>query len=970
MNEVGSSASSRPRLARLHGYLFDLRRAIRHGDYTCPARMTDLPTGTVTFLFSDIEASTQLLRRLGADYSRMLDEHRAALRAAFSAHGGHEVGTEGDSFFAAFPGAIGAIRAAAAAQRALATMARGGATEVKVRIGIHTGEARLIAGDYVGLDVHRAARIAAAAHGGQVLVSEAVRALASGAADEFSFRDLGSHALKDFPTPEHLYQLVGDGLADDFPALRSATTHRTNLPEQLTSFVGRERESTELHALLEHHRSVTLIGSGGSGKTRLMLHVGAELLGGHADGVWLVELAPITDPGLVVREVARALGTSEEPGRAVLETLIDFLRSKSLLLLVDNCEHLIDAAADLVGRLLVGCPGLTVMASSREALGIPGEAVFQVPSLSLPVVAGPDEHERPSEHRLERAMGSEAVRLFVERAAAALPAFSLTSANADAVVEICGRLDGIPLAIELAAARVPVLSVDDIARGLGDRFRLLTGGRRTAVPRQQTLQALIDWSWDLLDDADRRRLAELSVFAGGCSLDAAVAVTGIAADEGVRRIETIDGLTHLVERSLLVAEHRDPTRYRLLETIRQYARDRLTAAGRAVVVRDRHLGFFFDLVLEAEPALFGPDMIPWLVRLDAEVDNLRAALEWSFEADPERALRLSVALWPYWRSRAIGTEAVERLRLAAETALGLLEAASAPTPQQTVLAARVLAAASNAYAVSGLPAHARGWAERATALARESGDLAALSQALIAQTMVAAFSGRDPGDAFEEANQLARGLGDWWTMTMTEAGGAIGDMARGDLPTAEARVARATDAAARSGNPFAIAFAGLTRGRVSGWAGRLPEARRWLGEAIEAYQRMGDPRFVLVAHSDLAHALRRGGKLDEAEALYRQTIHEWQHAGSRGAIASQIECFAFIATARGEGERAAHLVGAAEAIRELAGTPMMSNEAGELQATMVRLGELMESPALDVALAEGRRLSLDEAVLLALSAGP
>jgi predicted ATPase/class 3 adenylate cyclase len=932
--------------------------------------MTDIPTGTVTFLFSDIEGSTRLLRRFGADYSRMLDEHRSALRVAFSANVGHEVGTEGDAFFVAFPSALGAIRAAAAAQRALASMARGGAAEVKVRIGIHTGEARLVDGDYVGLDVHRAARIAAAAHGGQALVSDAVRALASGASNEFSFRDLGSHVLKDFPTPEHLYQLVGEDLADEFPAPKSTATHRTNLPEQVTSFVGRERESSELLALLDRHRSVTLIGSGGSGKTRLMLQSGAKLVERYAEGVWLVELAPITDPGLVVREVARTLGAGEEPGRAVLETVIDYLRSKSLLLLVDNCEHLIDAAADLIGRLLVNCPRLTVMASSREALGIPGEAVFQVPSLSLPAVAGPDEHDLLPEHWLEQAIGSEAVRLFVDRAAAALPAFSVTAANARAVVEICRRLDGIPLAIELAAARVPVLSVDDIARGLGDRFRLLTGGRRTAVPRQQTLQALIDWSWDLLDDADRRRLAELSVFAGGCSLDAAVAVTGVAGDVSARRIETIDGLTRLVERSLVVVEHGDATRYRMLETIRQYARDRLTAAGKAVVVRDRHLGFFVALALEAEPALFGPDMIPWLARLDAEVDNLRAALEWSFEADPERALRLSVALWPYWRSRAIGSEAVERLRLAAETALGLLEAAKAPSADQIVLTSRVLATASNAYAVWGLPAHARAWAERATALARESGDLAALSQALTAQTMVSVFSGRDAGAEFEEANRLAREQGDWWTLTMTEAGRALGDVARGDMAGAEARVARATDAAARSGNPFAIAFAGLTRGRVSGWAGRLPEARRWLGEAMEAYQQMGDRRFVLVARSDLAHALRHAGAMDEAEALYRQTIHEWQHMGSRGAIASQIECFAFIATARGEGERAARLLGAAESIRALAGTPMMENERGEFEAALSRLRELLEPSGLEVAMAEGRRLSLDEAISLALSAHP
>lgn len=672
--------------------------------------MALLPQGTVTFLFTDIEGSTRLVQELGPRYRDVLETHQALLRDAFRA--GVEVGTEGDSFFAVFASATDAVAAAVDGQRALAGQAWPDGHRIRVRMGLHTGQASLGAGTYVGFDVHRAARIAAAGSGGQVLLSESMHALVSrDLPDGVTIRDLGTHRLKDLPVPERMFQLVVSGLDAEFPALRTVEGGRTNLPPQLTSFVGRKRELAELQALARAHRLVTVIGTGGTGKTRLMVQTAAELVGEQPDGVWLVELAPISDPDLIMQAVARGLGIRDSLGRPLGETVIDFLRTKSLLLLIDNCEHLIVNVAELAEQVLAACPAISLMASSREALGVAGERVFQVPSLSLPDAVGEaDEHANAGDGWFADVGAAEAVRLFVDRATAVLPSFSLTPSDAPAVVEICRRLDGIPLAIELAAARVPLLSVQEIAQRLGDRFRLLTGGRRTALPRQQTLQALIDWSWDLLTDDERMLLRRLSVFAGGCTIEAAVDVARLP-DEvpaaGDPSLDMLEVIGRLVGRSLVVVDRSGSTRYRLLETIRQYARDRLVAAGETSVLRNQHLAFYLRLALEAEPALVGPDMVAWLARLDAEADNLRTALDWAFEEDPLSAMRLSVALAVYWRSRSLA-EGLAYLRRAAELARSLPASSGESDGERTMLVARVLALAADASwmvgsASAGLP---------------------------------------------------------------------------------------------------------------------------------------------------------------------------------------------------------------------------------------------------------------------------
>ncbi len=440
--------------------------------------MPGLPTGTVTFLFTDIEGSTTLLQRLGdRRYAEVLEEHQRLLRDAFAKGNGQEIGTQGDAFLVAFPRARDALATAVAAQHSLMKHTWPDGASLRVRMGLHTGESISNTDRYVGLDVHRASRICSAGHGGQILLSDAVGALAArDLPPGVSLRDLGTHRLKDLREPEHLFQVVVADLPADFPPPKSLNVLPNNLPVQLTSFIGREREKAEVRRLLSTTRCLTLTGSGGAGKTRLALQVAAEALEEFPDGVWFVELAALSDSSLVPKAVASSLGMPEQPGRMLIEALADYLRGESALVILDNCEHLVAACAQLADALMRTCPSLRILATSREALGVTGETTWRVPSLSLP-----DPQSLPP---LNRFTEYEAVRLFIDRAVSSAPQFAVTSRNAPAVAQVCHRLDGIPLAIELAAARVKVLAVEQIAARLDDRFRLLTGGSRTALPRQ------------------------------------------------------------------------------------------------------------------------------------------------------------------------------------------------------------------------------------------------------------------------------------------------------------------------------------------------------------------------------------------------------------------------------------------------------------------------------------------------------
>ncbi|HEV2235809.1 MAG TPA: adenylate/guanylate cyclase domain-containing protein, partial [Ktedonobacterales bacterium] len=567
-----------------------------------PSEPAALPTGTITFLFSDIAGSTRLLQRLGADYARVLAEHQALLRAAWASHGGVEIDTAGDGFFVAFPTAPGAVAAAAQATQALAAHAWPEGGELRVRIGLHTGTPTLASDRYVGLDVHRAARIAAAGHGGQVLLSQttadlALPALPAGAV----LRDVGTHRLKDLQQAERLYQLVLPGLPAAFLPLKTLENHPNNLPVEPTPLLGRDELMAAVSALLRRDdvRLVTLTGPGGIGKTRLANHVAAELILDFSDGVWLVRLSRLSDPSRVVPTIAQTLAVPEVAGRSIAEGLREHLAGRQALLVLDNFEQVVGAAAE-VAALLETCPRLKLLVTSRLPLRLRGEHEYAVPPLRLPDSDGKMDVGALTQY--------EAVALFVQRAQSARADFAVTAANAPAIAEICRRLDGLPLAIELAAARSKLLPPEALLARLGRQLSVLTGGARDLEERQQTMRATIAWSDELLSVEERTLFRRLAVFAGGSTLEAAEAVCGATPSGAPLEMDVLDGLSILVDQSLFQQrEEGGEPRLGMLHVIREYALEQLEASGEAEALRRAHAAYFLALAERAEPELIRPE---------------------------------------------------------------------------------------------------------------------------------------------------------------------------------------------------------------------------------------------------------------------------------------------------------------------------------------------------------------------------
>jgi predicted ATPase/class 3 adenylate cyclase len=623
------------------------------------------PSGTVTFLFTDIEGSTRLAQAYPDKWEALRARHHAILRSAMEAHNGYVFQVIGDAFCVAFATAGEALRAALQSQQDLQAE-KWGESIVRVRMGIHTGKAEVQPdGQYQGyLCMSRVQRVMSVAYGGQILVSNTSAELMRGELPEGTcLLDMQEHRLKGLLNPEHLWQAVAPNLRKDFPPLQSLNSIPNNLPVQLTSFIGREKEIAELKQELNDHHLVTLTGSGGTGKTRLSLQVAAEVLDAFPQGVWFLELAPVTDPALVPYSLANLLGLREsgDTRQSISETVCSYFNTRKALLVFDNCEHLIEACARLVDLLLRSCKDVKILATSREALGVAGEAAWRVPSLSLP-----DIKHMPA---LEQVSQYEAVRLFIDRAALVQPYFAVTRENAPALAQVCFRLDGIPLAIELAAARTNVLTLEQIAQRLDDRFRLLTGGARTALPRQQTLRAMIDWSYNLLSEEESLLFRRLAVFTGGWTLEAAEAVCG---GDGIDPSLVLELLAQLVKKSLVVmTEEAGKARYSTLETIRLYGREKLFDTNEAARIRARHLDFFMQLAEQGSEELSGPNDILWIEKLDLENDNFRSALGWSLEspeADPQKALQLSGALLDFWDTRGYTREGCQWLRLALKRA--------------------------------------------------------------------------------------------------------------------------------------------------------------------------------------------------------------------------------------------------------------------------------------------------------------
>ncbi len=679
-----------------------------------------LPTGTVTLLFTDIQGSTHLLQRLGDRYASVLAECRHLLRTVFQEWGGHVVDTQGDAFFVAFARAMDTVLAAAEAQRALATHPWPDGAEVRVRMGLHTGEPQLSSEGYVGLDVHRAARIMSAGHGGQVLLSQTTCNLVEqDLPDDVTLRDLGEHRLKDLGRPRRLFQLVISDIPGDFPPLRTLDTHLNNLPVQYTPFIGREQEVAMVCGLLRRRelRLLTLTGPGGAGKTRLGLQVAAELSDHFADGVFFVNLVPISDHALAMPSIAQTLDIREVTGQPLLERIKEELLQKQLLLLLDNFEQVVAAGVQLVD-LLAACPRLKVLVTSREVLHVQAEREFTVPPLALP-----DPKHLPDLASLSH---NAAVALFLQRAQAVKPDFQLTNANARAIAEICVRLDGLPLAIELAAARSKLLPPHTLLGRLEHPLQVLTSGARDVPARQQTLRSTIAWSYHLLDAMEQRLFRRLSVFVGGCTLDAAEALYAALCDED-GAVPVLDGVASLIDKSLLqqVEQEGKEPRLVMLETIREYGLERLIVDGEMEATRQAHAAYYLALAEKAEPELAGPQQAMWLERLEREHENLRAALSWWLEQGEaeqgmEMALRLAAALRRFWEVRAHWSEG----RTVLERALAGSKGVAVPAQLKALKAAAHLA-----Y-VQGDTDRAEALSEECLARCRELGDTAGIALSL------------------------------------------------------------------------------------------------------------------------------------------------------------------------------------------------------------------------------------------------
>lgn len=897
--------------------------------------MPELPTGTVTFLLTDVEGSTRLWEHHPDAMRGALARHDALAGEIVARHDGVLVKSrgEGDSLFLVFGAPHRAVAAALALQQAFHREPWPPETPLRVRMAIHTGEADLRGGDYYGPTVNRAARLRAIGHGGQTILSAATHQFIRDALPpDVALRDMGTHKLKDLQRPEQVYQLLHPELPSEFVPLVSLNQLPNNLPQQLTSFIGRERELAEVKTLLAENRLLTLTGAGGTGKTRLALQAAADVSGEFPDGVWLTELAAITEPALLPKAIAMALSLREEPGKPLDETLLDYLRPRSLLLLLDNCEHLIAACAALVDQWLRACPNVRVLATSREPMQIAGERAWRVPSLELP-------RARQSVS-VETLLKYGAVRLFVERATLAQPSFALTSQNAPAVTQVCAQLDGIPLALELAAARVKVLKVDQIAARLDDRFRLLTGGSRTALPRQQTLRALIDWSYELLDDQEKTLLRRLSVFAGGWTLEAAEAIGGDTAEaldgsreEAVQPVieawQVLDLLTQLVDKSLVMMDEMAVEtdagggiiRYRLLETVRQYGLFRLEEAREAEALQKRHTGWFAQMAQEAQAHLIGEDEVEWLERLEADHDNLRQALNWLLHAlgRQREAVAMAANLWRYWDGRGHLMEGSEML----EAAIALPEE-DTPCPER----AEALKGAGNLALGRGEYDRARTRFEQSLALYEQQGDQLGVAAATNNLGIVELEQERwDAAQTyFQRSLELLQSLNMTWGEAMT-----LGNL-------------------------------GVTALNL----GNYREAQAYQEQSLALRQTLGDRRGEAIALHNLGTIADRQGNAVAACRYCQESLAIKRDLGDRDGLAETMEELAQIMAAI-QPEHAASLFGMAQSLREAIGAPLAPSEQRWHDERLSRVRTALGAAAFDEAWTQGTQQTQEQAIAFALN---
>ncbi len=916
--------------------------------------MLQPPTGTVTFLFTDIQGSALLAQAYPAEIAALLDRHHAILRTAIAQHRGFVFKVVGDAFCVAFGTPSEALSAALDAQRTLQAEPWHPAP-LRVRMGLHTGEAWATedaastgAVDYAGhLTLTRAQRIMAAAHGGQMLLSAATAELLRGhLPPDTQLRDMGEHRVKGVLNPEHLWQVVAPGLEGEFPPLPTLNGIPTNLPLQPTSFVGREREIGAIKGLLAGGRLVTLTGVGGTGKTRLALQVAADLLDEYEAGAWFIELAPLRDGALVPQATASSLGLRGMGDGSLPALLADHLRYKHLLLILDNCEHLVEACARLAAGLLAAAPKVVILATSRTPLNVAGEVLYALPPLRAPDARATVEPGTLTQY--------EAVRLFIARARAAKPAFAVTNANAPAVAQICHHLDGIPLAIELAAARTRLLSAEQIAARLDDRFHLLTGGSRTAVPRQQTLRSTLDWSFDLLSDPERRAFMRLAVFDASFGLDAAVAV---CAGEDIRQTQALDLLAGLVDHSLVVPfEAQAENRYYLLETVRQYAAEKLEAGGERAAAEDRHLAHYLALAQEGDPHIRAGH-VAWTDRFATEYPNFRTAMAVALGREPELAVLLGRALSEYVYFSETRFEAngwAQRL-------LALSEAWGPGRMRATALWL-----AGNWACGAGEWARGEELLQASLAMAADLGDpdLQMLSQADL--TTVPLYVG-DWALLRERCSQLLAMEGVSGNPLFTAA--ALWELGyaalnEGAFDSARAPLEEALAISRREDLPHWAAHSLWSLGQLAELEGDDREARACYVESERIWRGMKYEQGLLCVLRNLGFLELEYGDLDQARAHFGELLRMARNLKDEGGQASCVRGSATIAAATGHDERAARLYGAYAAACEQRGWTLVRSFDPTIAKVRTRLGEEAFAGAWEA----GRAMSLQDALVCAEAA--
>ncbi len=913
--------------------------------------------GTVTFLFTDVEGSTKLWEAYPDVMRGSVARHDELIRVAIEAEGGQVFKTIGDAFCAAFATAPEALAAGLAGQLAITAEAWPEETPIKVRMALHAGAVEFRDSDYFGQPLNRTARLLAVGHGGQTLVSRVAYDLCrDNTPGSITFRELGEHRLKDLGRMETIFQLIHPNLPKDFPALRSLNSSElaNNLPQQITSLIGREKEVEQVKKLVVANHLVTLTGSGGCGKTRLSVQVAADMLDSEGDGVWLVELASLTDPALVVQAAANVLGVKEEPGKAINQTLLEWLKRKRLLIVLDNCEHLLEECAKLADAIIRSCPDVRILASSREALGISGEQSYRVPSLETP-------HPKQT-YTIERLSQYASAQLFLDRARMARPDFEITNANAPALVSLCHHLDGIPLAIELAAARVRALSVEEINDRLHDRFRFLTGGSRTALPRQQTLRALIDWSYDLLSDKEKILLRRLSVFSGGWTLEAAEAVCSDPdGHDHVEVFDVLDMLGSLVDKNLVVTEvENGRTRYRLLETVRQYARDRLSESGESAVCRNRHLSHFVGMAEEAQPHLRSVEP-EWIGRLEIEHDNLRTALDRSLERDDaNEGLRLAVAIWRFWWARGHFLEGHRWMS-------GLL--AAKPSNPPSKIRAKALGVAGYLARQRGDYPAARLLIEESLAAMRELGDQSDLTFSLQALATTA----HEQGDfdsarvAIEESLAIERQLGNQRGIAHSLMLLGVVFQGQSEYLASKAAYEESLAIHKKLGNQWLLASLLTNFGQLSWLQGDYASAQAQQAESLAIFKELGLRRGMAAAMCGLGLAVHSQGDSGSARELVKESLAIFHELADGWGIAMSLEVVASLAASVEGSEFAARVWGAAERLREVIGSPRPPNELSgycrEVESARAALGA---DATFDRAWQEGRALTADGACEFAL----